>query len=99
MEFSYWVLLLTLCTHIRSEYIPPGPRYQCPKNKAQLYPCLCAKPGERGVTIVCENTNLASLSVGLKNFANENLLIEKLYFSKCNIGIFFPVCIFIVCLL
>lgn len=82
-----WLLIsATICTSAYSEYIPPGPKYQCPKNKAQLFPCECVEPGDRGVSIVCENTNLASLSVGLKNLANENLFVEKLNISRCNLG-------------
>lgn len=87
MKHRFWVILtVATLAQVASEYIPPGPRYQCPKIRAKLYPCECVQSGDRGVTIVCENTNLASLSVGLKNFGNENIPVEKLYLSKCNIG-------------
>lgn len=70
---------------IEGEYIPPGPTYRCPKNNLYLYPCNCTEPGDRGITVICQNANLASISVGLKNLADQKIPIEKLEISRCNI--------------
>lgn len=80
--------LLVLCS---AEYVPPGPRYNCPtehnKEKEQLlYPCVCNKGSDLGLYIQCENTNLASLAVGLSNLASLQAPIESLTIKSSNIG-------------
>lgn len=57
-----------------------------------IHPCKCIKATALGLTIECENTNLASLSVALANIAEleaplENLLIDKSNFGILNINI------------
>lgn len=80
-----WFLLL-LVASVAGEYIPPGPRYRCPENPIMLYPCQCVGGGDDGLKARCENSNLASMSVGLSNLASLNMPIETLTFYKCNIG-------------
>ncbi|GBP34358.1 Leucine-rich repeat-containing G-protein coupled receptor 5 [Eumeta japonica] len=71
-----------------SEYIPPGPRYACPKETERylFHPCVCEKGTDDGLFILCENAGLAVLSVGLGNIAGRGLPIEKLVLNECKIS-------------
>lgn len=61
-------LQLLLQVHLASGiYIPPGPKYPCPEEKNQVYPCVCVQSGDTGIVLHCSFTNLASLSVGVNN--------------------------------
>lgn len=81
------VLLMALLQgYAKSEYIPPGPRYRCPKDIYYLSPCTCDQESDVGIMVSCKNTNLAKMSVGLNNLAEFKLPIEKLTLYKCNIG-------------
>lgn len=84
--FITFFLLATL-TISNSEYIPPGPAYQCPKETDNhlLYPCVCEKGTDSGLHVRCENKGLAVLSVGLGNIAGLGLPIEKLVVKECKI--------------
>ncbi len=57
----------------------PPPRYQCPPRP--LFPCECLGGGENGIDLVCTNTNLASLAVGLRQVRT---LIHTLRITNCN---------------
>ncbi|XP_063228922.1 chaoptin [Bacillus rossius redtenbacheri] len=78
--------LLAAVQLVAGEYIPPGPRYRCPDKPLLLYPCKCIRSGDEGIGVLCENTNLASVSVGLANLASLKLPIHDLTFYKCNMG-------------
>lgn len=81
------MLLMTLLQcNVKSEYIPPGPLYRCPKDRYFLSPCKCDQESDFGITVSCENTNLAKMAVGLNNLAEFKLPVEKLTISRCNIG-------------
>lgn len=67
-------------------YIPPGPRYGCPKEPIYIYPCTCERGTDKGLYVRCENTNLASLSVAFVNLGNEPAPIEEMTIYKCDIG-------------
>lgn len=67
-------------------YVPPGPRFSCPKEPKYVYPCVCVRGSDRGLYVRCENTNLASLSLAFSNLGNEGIPIEELVLYKCNIG-------------
>ncbi|XP_068621704.1 protein artichoke [Battus philenor] len=70
----------------KSEYIPPGPAYPCPKTESNLlYPCICDKGTDAGLYIRCENVGLAVLSVGLGNIAGLGFPIERLELKECKI--------------
>lgn len=71
---------------VLGEYIPPGPAFRCPKDKYLLHPCSCDIESDVGITVSCNNTNLASMSVALNNLAAFKLPIEKLTIYKCHIG-------------
>ena len=69
--------------HGFAEYKEP-PAFQCPE--FGLYPCLCTGESDEGIVVKCENTNLASMAVGLTqakvkmaNLTISNCNIEKLY--------------------
>ncbi|CAD1469924.1 unnamed protein product [Heterotrigona itama] len=81
-----WVLLLPA---IMGGYVPPGPRFRCPKEPKYIYPCACVRGSDRGLYVRCENTNLASLSLAFSNLGNEGMPIEELVLYKCNIGRFY----------
>lgn len=87
MMTSIRLLVVVWCLGIVSaEYIPPGPRYRCPQHKSLILPCTCDTESDQGITVSCQNTNLAAMSVGLNNLATFKLPIEKLTLYKCNIG-------------
>lgn len=67
-------------------YIPPGPRYRCPNDSLLFHPCSCVKESDVGIYVRCENSNIASISVGLNNLATFGLPIEELTLYKCHIG-------------
>lgn len=55
-----------------------------------IHPCNCTKSTASGLSIECENTNLASLSVALSNIAEQkfdvwSLVINKSHFRMLNI--------------
>lgn len=79
-------LVCLLMVPILCEYIPPGPFYRCPKEHLLLHPCTCDKESDNGITVSCNNTNLASMSIALNNLATFRIPIEKLTLYKCNIG-------------
>lgn len=68
------------------EYIPPGPIYRCPKQKLLIHPCTCNQETDNGITVSCNNTNMATLSIALNNLATFRIPLEKLTIYKCNIG-------------
>ncbi|XP_078034273.1 insulin like growth factor binding protein acid labile subunit convoluted [Augochlora pura] len=70
-------------------YVPPGPRFRCPRETKYIYPCVCLRGSDRGLYVRCENTNLASLSLAFSNLGNEGMPIEELVLYKCNIGRFY----------
>jgi len=57
-------------------------KYQCPRSTAYLHPCTCEGSGSEGIFMRCENTNLASIALGL---ANVRLPIEELLLYRCNV--------------
>ena len=46
-----------------AEYQKP-PDFTCPE--FGVYPCNCTAESDDGIAILCENTNLASMAVGLR---------------------------------
>ncbi|KAK0094348.1 hypothetical protein PV326_011160 [Microctonus aethiopoides] len=84
--FQLPLVVLGLVLPILGIYIPPGPRYTCPKDSTYIYPCKCIKGGDVGLYIKCENTNLASLSLAFINLANEDAPVEELIIYKCAIA-------------
>ncbi|CAK1548835.1 unnamed protein product [Leptosia nina] len=94
MNFSQVKMLLTLfilssiVQILNSEYIPPGPKYTCPKEteKHLLYPCVCEKGTDNGLFIRCSNAGLAVMSVGLGNLAGLGFPIEQLVLEECKIS-------------
>lgn len=56
------------------------PAFPCPE--FPLFPCICTRGSDEGVDVVCENTNLASMAVGLRQ---AQVKIENLTLSNCNV--------------
>lgn len=86
---SFSRLAVVLMTGCRAGYVPPGPRYECPAlplHKDLLYPCKCTSGSDAGLYVTCDQTNLASLSVGLANLGSLNYPVEELIISSCNFG-------------
>jgi hypothetical protein len=79
------LVLVLVATLLQAAYVPPGPLYQCPEKPLLLFPCQCEAGGDNGLIIRCENSNLASLSVGMANLATLNAPVERLTISKCHI--------------
>ncbi|KAJ8983100.1 hypothetical protein NQ317_001843 [Molorchus minor] len=71
---------------VMAGYVPPGPLYRCPKEKLLLHPCTCDVESDEGISVSCNNTNLASMSIGLNNLATFKLPVEELLIYKCHIG-------------
>lgn len=88
MMGTLWILL-GLAAPIIGGYIPPGPKYSCPKEPIYIYPCVCTRGSDQGLFIRCENTNLASLSLAFVNLGNERVPVEELILYKCNIERFY----------
>lgn len=82
------LLLFGIAVTVMAGYVPPGPRFQCPKDTIYTYPCMCLRGSDQGLYIHCENTNLASLSLAFVNLGNEGTPIEELILYKCKIGEF-----------
>jgi len=83
------LIILLYCTN--GEYIEPGPIYRCPKtgslSELALHPCRCVAESDYGLALHCENSNLATLSVGLSNVASlGDIVVDNLTISSCNIG-------------
>lgn len=85
MQTATFLSLTVILGLVASEYIPPGPKYRCPKEHLLLHPCKCETESDVGITVRCENTNLASMSVGLNNLATFELPIEQLTISECHV--------------
>ncbi|XP_067213721.1 protein artichoke [Linepithema humile] len=83
------LLLLWTALSVMGGYVPPGPRFNCPKDVIYIYPCTCLRGSDRGLYVRCENTNLASLSLAFANLGNEGMPIEELTLYKCNIVRFY----------
>lgn len=87
-----WVFVWILYVHcINGEYIEPGPKYRCPNKESlselTLHPCRCVSDSDFGLALHCENSNLATLSVGLSNVASlGDVVIDNLTISSCKIG-------------
>ncbi|KAL1456117.1 hypothetical protein WDU94_000869 [Cyamophila willieti] len=69
-----------------SEYIEPGPKYKCPKTILNDHICTCVSSNDIGLNILCQNTNLATLSVSLADLSSSQAPIEKLHLNHCNIS-------------
>lgn len=74
------LVLLAVSGVFGQKWVDPPPKYQCPTRT--IYPCNCTKGSEEGVYLDCSNTNLASLSLGLRQVKT---LIHTLRISNCNI--------------
>lgn len=87
-EIILWIYTISVLFHltsISSEYVEPGPKYACPKDRISIHPCSCVRGADAGLTIECQNSNLASLAVGISNLASIRSKIERLTISFCNI--------------
>lgn len=51
-----------------------------------IYPCVCLKGSDVGIYVTCNNTNLATLSVGLEILSSLDIPIEHLIINKGNFG-------------
>ncbi|KAL1132779.1 hypothetical protein AAG570_010731 [Ranatra chinensis] len=74
-------VLATLLGAVIGGYIPPGPRYPCPPHKNLLYPCICEKGTDTGLTVKCQYSNLASLAVALSNIVGLGAPVDRLTIS------------------
>lgn len=79
----FWLIKLLVCfgliSLIKGQWVDPPPKYDCPKRP--LYPCQCIRGSEEGIYVRCNNTNIASLAVGLKQVRT---LIHTLTIENCN---------------
>ncbi|KAJ8679374.1 hypothetical protein QAD02_015161 [Eretmocerus hayati] len=82
-------LLLGCIIFALGGYVPPGPRYTCPKDSRYIHPCICTHSDDRGIYVRCENTNLATLSLAFIYLGDEPTPIEELTIYKCNIARFY----------
>ncbi|XP_023321247.1 chaoptin [Eurytemora carolleeae] len=77
---SLIVMMLTLKLCSGSGVWPLPPKYVCPERT--LHPCKCLAGSDEGIDIVCDNTNLASMAVGLSQL---NTKLLSLTISNCNV--------------
>jgi len=59
-------------------YVPPA--YTCPETI--IHPCSCVGESDDGIDVVCDNTNLASMAVGLSQV---KIKVRDLNITNCNI--------------
>lgn len=57
--------------------------YKCPANQFYLYPCRCLVGGYKGLDLLCERSNLATVALALDNVKQP---INTLTVTKCNIS-------------
>lgn len=84
-----FLVLLALSTISSAVYIPPGPKYPCRTGDLEtqlLYPCQCLAGSDKGLYVRCENSNLATLAIGLSNLVSLEYPIESLTIASCNIS-------------
>ncbi|XP_026815822.1 chaoptin-like [Rhopalosiphum maidis] len=91
MANRIFLILILYVYCINAEYTEPGPKYRCPKigslPELALHPCRCVAESDNGLALDCENSNLASLSVGFSNVASlGDVVVDNLTISSCNIG-------------
>jgi len=58
-----------------------APKFGCPTKN--IHPCECLEGSDEGISVVCDNTNLASMSVGLSLL--EQTKMKVLCLKNCNI--------------
>lgn len=78
---SYLFLVLVaafLATPVRS-----NEEYKCPANQFYLFPCRCLQGGYKGLEMLCDNANLASISLAIQNVKSP---INTLVVSNANIS-------------
>ena len=75
----YYYIFFYFSGFVFGQWIETPVKYSCPRR--QLYPCNCTSESDDGVQIKCNNTNIASLAVGL---GQVRTLIYKLDISECN---------------
>lgn len=73
------LMVIGLCLSVSAD---EESKFKCPANAEYFYPCKCEGGGETGIFLRCENTNLASMAVGLSNV---RLPIEELRMYRCNV--------------
>lgn len=91
MSIRILLVLIFYVYYTDGEYSEPGPKYRCPKigslSELALHPCRCVADSDNGLALHCENSNLASLSVGFSNVASlGDVVVDNLTISSCNIG-------------
>ena len=74
-------VLLFSCILISLTKAADEPKFKCPENSPYFYPCTCEGGGENGIFIKCQNTNIASIALGLSNV---RLPIQQLHLYRCN---------------
>ncbi|XP_055919385.1 chaoptin [Eupeodes corollae] len=75
-------LQIQRCTSVYHE----EPKYKCPERAQLIYPCYCEKGSDDGISVRCENVNLATLSVALQNLGALSPLIFELTIYKGKIA-------------
>ncbi|XP_018333196.1 toll-like receptor 7 isoform X1 [Agrilus planipennis] len=84
MDKLFFIMVLPLLS--MGGYIPSRPRYGCPEDTLLLHPCECISESDVGISIKCENTNLAQAGVALNNLATLRVPIQMMYIRKCSIS-------------
>lgn len=56
--------------------------FKCPKNQFYLFPCRCLSGGFKGISLLCDNSNLATFALALGNVKEP---ISSLVISNSNI--------------
>jgi len=61
-------------------YVPPA--HACPEQQILIHPCRCTGESDEGIDLTCENTNIASMAIGLSQVKTK---VKTLTVSDCNI--------------
>lgn len=80
------IVLFLISLEVRAGYIKPGPKYKCPPTILNDHICTCISSNDIGLNIMCQNTNLATLSVSLADLSSSQAPLERLHLNHCNIS-------------
>lgn len=75
-------LHLFFCVIISASLVICDGEYKCPKNQFYLFPCRCLSGGFKGISLLCDNSNLATFALALSNVKEP---ISSLVISNSNI--------------
>lgn len=81
--FSWIVGLLVVWVVVVFDQHGCQEQFKCPSNQFYLYPCQCLSGGYKGLSIYCNNANLATISLAV---ANVKVDMSSVHIAHSNIS-------------